>query len=104
MKWKKPKKVKIGAFTFDIKYCRCTNKKSTLYPNLWGCIDCNNHAIWIDSSLKESDMKMVLLHELLHGVADTVKGPRNDFSKEVYIRPFSHMLMLALQTSGLIKN
>lgn len=102
-RWKKPKKVVIGALTFKIRY-ETPNKrpKTLLEEGESGCILQNERIICIDKKLEPPFALTILVHEILHGIGDILLPNKSPFCNEKFTNAVTHMLVQALYSSGIL--
>jgi len=99
--WKKPRKVKIGALSYKIKYV-VPGRGKELIEGESGCINQEAHLIEIDKNLSDQMTLLVLIHELLHGIGDAMSPNRSPFSKENFTCTVAELLIAAFQSANLL--
>jgi len=99
---KLPKKVIVGGLHFKIKYV-IPGKDKGLAEGELGAMILNSQTIWIAKGQTPSMTMLTILHEFLHAIGDTINPNKGPFVKEDFTSTASHLLLQALQSSGLLR-
>lgn len=100
-KWKRPRKVSIGALTYRIRYTT-PGKGTELQKGDSGCISQERQLIEIDKNASDQLCVLVLVHEILHGIGDAMCPNRSPFAKELFTCTVAEMLTQALLSINLL--
>lgn len=97
------KTIEIGGLLYKVKYVNKKPVKNSKELMVRGEIDFGTRIIEIEKGLSPSEEIAVIVHELCHGVLDTILPAKilDDYSEieEMIVDPFSRLLVSALRSA-----
>ena len=99
------KSIEIGGIIYPVIYRSVVKIGKRLAVR--GAIDFDKREIEIQRGMSASEEIEVIMHEILHGVIDTLIPPKlldsSEGIEEIIVMPFSRVLVSALRSANLLK-